>query len=181
MPLYSAELYYLQDQKDFPFQKALLVTSTTVVQWCHYFDAEIIAPKTNHITPKRKSGALPASSTEKDLFIADLLHWLLEHSLSHDLFRLLLDTEPIHHQKTAKFNHPDDTCCWTLNLSEEEFKQLQQQWQNNNLPPDLFFPADQTICIPWPGSGWRSKILRFLGAKKCYTPQQWKQEQQMVE
>jgi len=90
-----------------------------------------------------RSGRLPEDLEERDRFVAELVDWLFEDSAIEELFCLMLDDEPLPSQgkaKTAKFDHHDDTCCWALNLSEEEFAQVQSSWVEHNLPEDLFCP-----------------------------------------
>ena len=38
--IYLPELYYLQDQKDFPFQEAVRVTATVISRWSSHFYAK---------------------------------------------------------------------------------------------------------------------------------------------
>jgi len=176
---YLPELYYLQDKRDFPFQKSVLVTATTVAQWCTHFHARIIAPK-NHILPIEKEGLLPTAPQEKETFVAQLVDWLFENSISDELFCLLLDDKPVPRSgEEAKFDHHDDTCCWVLNLTEEEFTECQAKWWANGLPKDLFYPEQESLCIPSPGRGLKAKLLRVLGVKKCSTPKQRQKEQGM--
>lgn len=178
--LYLAELYYLQDQRDFPFQKAVLVTANTVAQWCTHFYARVIAPQ-SHIALTEKKGFLPATQQEKEFFIAQLVDWLFESSISDELFCLLLDNEPVPHpEKVAKFDHHDNTGCWVLNLSEDEFTECQAKWQVNDLPNDLFYPEHKSVCVPYPGVGLKAKLLRAFGVQKCYTPKQWQKEQGII-
>ncbi len=174
---YLAELFYFQDQRDFPFRKSVLVTATTVAQWCTHFYARIIAPR-SRIIPTEKKGLLPADLQEREIFVAQLVDWLFENSISDELFCLLLDDKPVPRSGgVAKFDHHDDTCCWVLNLTEEEFAECQAKWQANGLPKDLFYPEHETLCVPYPGRGLKAKFLRAFGVKKCYTPKQWQKEQ----
>lgn len=178
--LYLAELYYLQDQRDFPFQKSVLVTATTVAQWCTHFYARVIASR-SHLTLTEKKGLLPTNPQEKEIFVAQLVDWLFENSISDELFCLLLDNEPVSRSgKVAKFDHHDDTCCWVLNLTEDEFAECQAKWLANGLPNDLFYPEHRTLCMPYPGVGLKAKLLRAFGAQKCYTPKQWQREQGII-
>jgi hypothetical protein len=171
--IYLAELYYLQDQPGFPFHKAVSITATAVARWCNYFYARLIAPKANS-TVEERQGPLPAAAHEKETFVAECICWLLENSMTPQLFCLLLDDEPLPRSgRVAKFDHHDDTCCWALNLSELEFVELQRVWKTHNLPEDLFYPEHQNRCLPYPGTNWKARLLRVLGVQKCYTPRQW--------
>lgn len=172
--IYAAELYYLQDQKDFPFQRAVLITAIAVAQWCTHFHAKLLAPAKKQISPIEKQGTLPDERAQKESFVSELVEWIFANSMVTDLFYLLLDNKPIPQANgVAKFDHHDDTCCWVLNLTENEFAFLQDAWRKNDLPANLFYPEHETVCVPYPGNGLRSKVLRLLGAQKCYTPMQW--------
>ncbi len=172
--LYAAELFYLQDQRDFPFQKAVLVTARAVAQWCSHFQARLIVPPEKYTVPTEKQGILPTDTVEREAFITELVQWIFANSMVDELFYLLLDDEPIPQvSKVARFDHHDDTCCWFLNLTESEFGSLQNAWQENDLPIDLFYPEQKIVCVPYPGNGIKATVLRLFGAKKCYTPMQW--------
>jgi hypothetical protein len=172
---YSPELYYLQDRKNFAFRKAVLVTATTVAQWCSYYDAKLLAPKDSDLAPKQRTGALPSDSQEKEVFLNELINWIFENSWVDDLFVLFLDDGPVPRSEgVAKFDHHDDTCCWVLNLSEGQYAELQAAWKAHDLPRDLFYPPPEVdYCIPYQGDGLKARLYRFLGVKNCYTPKQW--------
>jgi hypothetical protein len=180
--VYAAELFYLENQRDIPFQKVVLVTAKTVAQWCSHFQARLLSPAKKHIGLTERQGRLPMESLGREEFVKELVQWLFEHSTVADLFRLFLDDRPVPQAgRIAKFQHPDDTCCWFLNLTEDEFAILQDAWRKNNLPVNLFYPEHEMRCIPYPGRGLKSKILRGLGAKRCYTPMQWQTEFSQVQ
>ena len=85
-----------------------------------------------------------------------------------------MDDEPVPRRgAVTKFDHHDDTGSWALDLTEREVAELQAAWQSHGLPKDLFYPAEQTVCVPRPGTGWLARVLRGLGVKQCYTPRQW--------
>ncbi len=171
---YLPELYYLQDQKDFPFRKAVRVTATAISHWSHYFYAEVIAPVSEHVNPTKCSGSLPDGKREREAFITELIDWLFENSIADDLFALFLSDSPTPNREgIAKFDHHDDTCCWVLNLTEQEFATLQAVWKENGLPEDLFYPAHAMRSVPLPGNSIASRLLRKLGMRKYYTPRQW--------
>lgn len=174
---YLPELYYLQDQRDFPLHKAIEVTAVTVSRWCGYYEARLITPVSKDIVPIQKSGALPERIAERESFIRELVVWLFANSNPPDLFGLRLSDHPFSERgSVTKFDHPDDTCCWVLKLSESEFGILQDVWQAHGLPTDLFYPDGKQICIPYPGKGWKARLLRAFGGQRCYTPKQWEQE-----
>lgn len=176
---YLPELFYLQDQKDFPLQKAVEVTAVTVSHWCRFYEARLIVPVSKESIPLQKSGALPDGMPEREAFIHALVDWLFAHSNPPELFTLRLADDPLSSKDgVAKFDHPDDTCCWTLDLSAEQFTELQLAWQAQALPTDLFYPEGQQICVPYRGKSWKARLFRWLGVQTCYTPKQWVREQQ---
>jgi hypothetical protein len=171
---YLAELYYLQDRRDFPFRKAVSVTATTVGRWSSHFSAEVIVTGAEDVARTRKRGPLPAGPEEKATFVAELVDWIFENSMADALFRLWLDDEPEPRSSQApKFDHHDDSGSWVLNLTEREFAELQTAWKVQGLPQDLFYPEEETRCVPYPGPGMKARVLRFVGVQKCYTPKQW--------
>lgn len=176
---YLPELYYFEEQEDFPFRQAVLATATAVSQWCSHFYARVIVPLTKDTDPLEKGGLLPVDPQERQSFVADLVDWLFDNSAVDGLFCLFLDDEPAPQSgKTAKFDHHDDTCCWALNLMPDEFAHLQTTWKANGLPEDLFYPEHDGLCVPYPGTGLKARLLRALGVQRCYTPKQWENENQ---
>lgn len=174
---YLPELYYLQDQEEFPYQQAVLVTATAISRWSSHFYAKLIAPMSKKIGLVEKSGPLPSDAQDREAFVAETVNWLFENSMCDELFCLFLDDEPAPNPgKAPKFDHHDDTCCWALNLSESEFAELQSLWRANSLPEDLFYPEEGGTCVPYPGTGLKARILRAFGVQMCYTPKQWESE-----
>lgn len=172
--LYAAELFYLQDRHEVPFQEAVLVTATTVAQWCTHFHARLLSSPQGYTEVTEKAGRLPSEAPDRERFVAGLVRWLFEHSTVEEMFYLFLDDRPVPQKdRIARFQHPDDTCCWFLNLAENEFVMLQEAWRRSGLPADLFYPAHAMHCIPYPGRSLKSKLWRALGAKRVYTPLQW--------
>ncbi|MEN9203516.1 MAG: hypothetical protein Q6K80_11695 [Thermostichus sp. DG_1_6_bins_120] len=171
--MYVAELFYLQEQQGFPFQKAVQVTAGVVARSCSHFQARLVTPLRGDIVPIERQGLLPTHPWEKEALVTELVNWIFTNSTVDELFYLLLDDAPIPQaNKVAKFDHHDDTYCWFLNLSETEFAILQDAWRQNDLPTNLFYPEQETVCVPYSGNDLRSKILRLLGVRKCYTPMQ---------
>lgn len=177
--IFLPELYYLQDQQDFPFRKAVTITARTVGRWCNHYRAELIVPISETTQPRTCHGILPARGAEKEIFIEGLVAWLFAHSAVESLFALFLDAEALPVEgEVAKFDHHDDTCCWALNLTEREFGELRQAWVANDLPEDLFYPEGQGVCVPYPGRGVLARGIRSLGGQRCYTPRQWQMRHQ---
>lgn len=171
---YVAELYYWREQTGFPYRSAVTVTAIAASQWCNYYLARLIAPLSQKGGPTTKSGLLPENAHERATLVHELVEWTLDNSEIEDLFALFLSDQPLPHVgQAAIFDHHDDTDCWVLNLTTSEFTKLQQVWAEHDLPPDLFYPAEQEICIPYPGNGIGAKLSRMMGAQKCFTPKQW--------
>ncbi len=175
--IYAAELFYLQDQRDFPFQKAVLVTVKTISQWCTHYQAELLASAKKYQGPIKKQGGLPSEPAERASFVEDLVQWVFVNSQIDELFNLLLDNRPVPQKdRVAKFDHHDDTYCWFLNLSKDEFANLQDAWHKIDLPENLFYPENETLCLAYPGNSLKAKLLRALGVQKHYTPMQLQAE-----
>ncbi len=126
--LYLSELHYFFDTKYFPFEKAFLATAKAVAKYCTYYRAQLIVPEGVEDTVRK--GTLPDSQAEKEQCIDDLYVWIKTHSAVTNLFSFFLDIKPIEQdfqeeRPTVKFNHHDDTCCWLLNLSDNEFTSVQ--------------------------------------------------------
>lgn len=174
--LYFPELAYLQDQPQFPLHQAVRVTAATVARWCTHYEAKLISAN-RKIEPIKQEGQLPSEPAAREEFVAALVGWLMENSITEVLFYLVMDDQPVPQSgRIAKFDHHDDTDCWVLNLSESEFAVLQSAWRSHGLPEDLFYPEGSAIRVPYPASGWKGKLLRLLGVQKCYTPKQWQKE-----
>jgi len=182
LTLYSAELFYFWDTPDFPFRRAVEVTATTVARWSTHYYVAVVVPRADYRGPRKKSGALPPDDeASRAAFVAGLLRWLFAASdaEAEDLFTLILHTRPVTStavDDAARFAHYDDTCCWTLSLTPDEFARLQDAWRAHGLPEDLFYPADAETCVPYPGTSWWARLLRRLGGQKCFTPKQWERE-----
>lgn len=149
--IYDADLYYFFDTKDFPFDKAFLVTAKAISTFCNYYYVEIAYPVKGYQGEKLKIGKLPSSQKEKESFIEELYTWQktnTDPAIGY-LYPFFIDpqemkAEGILKEKVglAKFAHQEcDACCWWLNLTENEFKIVQKTWKKNGLPSDLFYPS----------------------------------------
>ncbi len=170
MVTYLPELFYWQDMADFPFERAMRVTAVTIARWCTYYYARLIAPL-NGRSARPRAGLLPP--TERETFVAHLLDTIWQDSATPELFTLYLHQAPLPAHEAALFDHPDDTCCWSLHLSPAQFAELVAAWQAHNLPADLFYPAGREHIIPWPGQSLWARLWRRLGVTRVYTPRQW--------
>lgn len=178
--LYLPELYYFFDQKDFPIKKAILVTAKKVSEWSIYYKAKLISP-VKGLKDTERQGKLPSQSEEKQQFISNLLKWMISNSEANDLFALFLDDLAIgqREDKPAKFDHHDDTCCWLLNLTEQQFQELKTAWKDNGLPEDLFYKEGEEISITKPHGLIARFFIRLgftLENNKIYSPKRWEEE-----
>ena len=171
--IYQPEEYYFR-KRSFPFKKAMLVTTQTLAQQCRYYKATLLAPKKG-VREKERRGELLMTKKEKEAFIAGLFRWIFRNSYVPDLFTLYLNSEPITMQKKStnqlKYNHHDDTCCWTLNLSTKEFTALKKALKKNKLPDDLFFPLNKWV------KGEPKRLFWIFKGETYYTPKQWEMRQ----
>jgi len=181
MATYLPELHYFWDTKDFSkenFHRAVEVVAITLAGFSDYYSAKLLAPKKG-VQETKREGKLPA---KKDIFVKELLKWIYENSQLEDIFQLFLGDEEMVtslDNYRPKFEHHDDTCCWFLNLTEKEFKQLQKNLKKNNLPEDLFYESSKAICVKNQPKTLVGKFFRSLGfvSQRCYTPKQWEEEQ----
>lgn len=135
MMIYSSNLNYF-NKDDFPFEKAVLITAQAVSRYCQFYQAKIIAPKSGFPNTE-KAGGLPSSKKER--FVQEVVEWIFANSMPKVWFVLFLDNKVIINTGEAcKFDHHDDTCCWALNLTKEEYSTIQKIWQKHQLPLDLF-------------------------------------------
>ena len=174
--IYLPEYSYYFRKKDFPFEKAVIVTAKSISKGCKGYKAQLISPKKG-IKECIKEGTLPKSQKEKEKFIENIFKWIFDNSFCSDLFAFFL-YEDYPHLKNypAKFDHHDDTCCWCLNLDEKEFEELKKVLKKNKLPDDLFYSEDKLICVlAEPGIMGRflNKIGFTIESKRCYTPKEW--------
>src|SRR3989339_939301 len=139
---YLPEDYYFINNQSFPFEKAILITAKTIARWGDLYEAKILEPKKG-IKFECRSGELPENSNEKEKFIEDALNWIWENSTGVSTFSLFIKKK-INNKEKIIFNHHDDSCCWSIDLTTEQFDQLQESWKADNLPKDLFFQEGQT-------------------------------------
>lgn len=158
--IYHPELFYLQDTRDFPLKKALLATAKAVSTFSYDYYSELITPKEG-IKDKIRQGTLPQDKAAREKLIEEIFDWITDNSECWDLFALFLYGNPRNTKQDEcdKFDHHDDTCCWALNLSEEEFLKVQKVWQENGLPSDLFYNRDLGVQ-----KGWRYYSPKRLGS-----------------
>lgn len=181
--IYILERYYV-DKKIVPLKDAIIATAQIVGAFSNYYYFELLCPKKD-VKLICKSEKLPLDSEKRKIFIQKLVKWIFENSVCYDLFTLFLDDKVIKRKPTKfikflgfipvsisqdmekrnhglyKFDHHDDTCCWALDLNQNEFQKLKKQLIQYKLPADLFYPSDKIIC----------KTFR------SYSPKEWKEKQ----
>ncbi len=169
--LYQAETFYWCDPA-FPWRKAMRVTAAAVARWCRYYYAKLLAGRKECRGDIVRTGLLPEDPSEKDSFLDALFDWI--EACSHvSTFRLILHDEPISDGNgDARFAYYEEVDSWFLRLTEREFRELQDAWRSAGLPEDLFSPEEEFFCVPWRGTGFLSRLWRFLGVRKCYSPRE---------
>lgn len=177
--LYLPELYYFY-QKEFPSEKAVAVTAKTVAVWCTEYKAELLAPRKG-VHEKKREGVLPSDERARRQLIGELTDWIFHNSIVSNLFALFLYRTEVEKKSVATFDHHDDTCCWALHCTPQEFLTLQSAWRNAGLPDDLFYEEGKGVKVVRPPSIF-DRFLAMFGftgeTSKIYTPKQWEQEQQ---
>lgn len=170
---YLPELHYFQDERSVAFDKSIDVTAGAVAQWCSFYSAELLEP----VRGMEKSTVEGQLEDDKAKHVAGLLSWLRQYSKLPDLFRLHLHSESIAPKTEAMLYYPDDICCCMLNLSEAQFQTLQNAWEENGLPRDLFYEEVQAVCIPTKNT--LANILRKIGIQstQCYSPRRWEEKE----
>jgi hypothetical protein len=134
--LYTTNQKYFTDGDMSFLKRSILVTAVTVGDFCHY----------------STSGQLPEGKRQKEVVIEAMVKKIFSNLQTDGTgeFALFLDPRPIaviqKQGMTAKFDHPDDTASWVLNVPEGEFKTLQQAWRKSGLPVDLFKSFCQNVA-----------------------------------
>lgn len=160
--IYNFEVYY---SNKINLIKAVKIVASYVANFCKFYEAEIIIPKKGFHGPKKKLGKIPLEDKEK--FINNIVNWLVNNSEINELFKLLLYNNPKSTHKPRLFDHHDDTCCWVLSLTNDQFFGLQKVLKLNGLPEDLFYESKKLVCIKDKG------LIGFLGFQRCYTPKEY--------
>lgn len=161
--IYNFETYY---SNKIDFINAVKIVASHTAKFCEFYEAGIIASKKKYKGIRNRSGQLPVDN--KDEFLSEIIDWIIENSEFNDLFKLFLYNNPISPTEPRIFDHHDDTCCWVLNLTEDQFIELQKVLSSNNLPEDLFYESSKSICLKANG------IMGFLGFNRCFTPKEYK-------
>lgn len=169
--MYLLETTYLDE--GVPLETVLRVACRALAPWAVRYEARLIMPHVSD-TPTLRRGTLPTAVDERRAALDTLLTWLTTNTAVEDLFALSLweadQTRPF-------FQYPDTPDVWSLWLTPAQWHALQTACQSAHLPTDLFFDADQVICVPVEGNTLLARLARRLGFQKCYTPRQWKRRQ----
>ncbi|MEI6221468.1 MAG: hypothetical protein WCP97_01760 [bacterium] len=176
---YSPELFYFFDQEGFPTRKAVTVTAIAVASFCSYYYANVFT-----IGDVPKEGKLPQDSQAREKLIESIISWIYGDCASESAFGLHLWEKHPDSEDNRKFDHPDDTCCWGLELTDSEFKAVQDAWVKNDLPLDLFYPTDSQVTIEVPRVpptnvvDWCFRKLFKVSPMetKKFSPKQWEIE-----
>jgi len=136
--LYTINQKYFTKAEPSFLKKAIHVTAVAVGEFCRH----------------HTNGPLPDGHRQKEVFIEALVTTIFAVSERKETeeFQLLLDLQPIakiqEQGLIPKFAHHDDTFSWVLNLTEGEFRKLQQAWRSAALPIDLFKSFCHDIVRP---------------------------------
>lgn len=180
---YLPEPYYFNDQPNFPFERALLVTAKTVGAWADGYKAEILAAKRGSGGGWQK-GELGKTVAERRQAIGDLVQWLTDSSEPRSYFDLRLTSkrQPSIIDRPEMFEYQGVVSSWYLALSPERFEKLQKAWRHHGLPDDLFYREGLETCVvdDLPPRGFMSIVVfvlmlfgRDLEIKRCYSPKRW--------
>ena len=144
------------------FKKIVLITANYCATFTKSYTAKLLTPQKG-VKENVRTGELQKNS------IPELLRWITQNSTTTDTYKLLLYKHfPIEKNESPIFCYYE-SCCWYMDLSDEQFKELKKILHKEGLPEDLFHLRDQTVCVPSKGFwGW-------LGIKKCYSPKQWQE------
>lgn len=169
--IYNLESYYFRDP-DFPLQKTELVVAVLVSRWATGYSARLLAP-VKGIRETKREGKLPEGVKARKAFVADIVKWIHKNSAATNVFSLFLyETYPPNEKdQVLLFDHHDTSSSWGLNMSEEQFRIFQQDLKDHDLPADLFYPSDKTVCIPY-------KLFGIIPGERCYSPKEWEENQQ---
>jgi hypothetical protein len=178
---YLPELYYLQDHKDeeVDYRKALDVTVRFCADVSKYFYAELISPLESYSGPEIRKGMLPEGDAALTIYVQQLVTWLIDNSQSNEHFCLMLSDKEIARNDGVQhiFDRHDDTCCWNLLLTPQQFELLQTEWESHHLPRELFYPEDQSKMMEMSDSApFKYKLAGKVGLQKVFTPLQWQFE-----
>jgi hypothetical protein len=154
---YLLEQFYFVDRPSVPLNHAARATAQCVARWADRYEAYWLVQPTN-----RRSGPLPADHREREALIDELLtsleRWTPLHLAAINLYK---GGQPILEQS--------DGIPGVLALREDEFIQLQQEWEQHGLPRDLYYSATERHAVIEPVKCYGG-VVRVV---RHYTPRQW--------
>lgn len=126
---YLPEDFYFLDSPGFPTALAARVTARYIARWTDRYEVYPLSG-----VPMRK-GRLPRSRAAREKLIDELFDWL--ESLPDGLGATVCN---LYQQDVILLNQHDGIPGF-VGASPAEFEQLQDAWQANKLPADLYYPA----------------------------------------
>lgn len=132
------------------FWPAFEVAVTTVGQFCCYYYADPAGGAPRRIAAREiRSRGLSHRVSARKKELREIGEWLRSVVRTRECFTLVMDDEDTikaHQKPIVKgerprpliFSHPDDTCCWTLSLTDDQYDALRVALREHGLPEDLF-------------------------------------------
>lgn len=160
--VYLPEDYYWQN-RDFDRARAALVTLEYLSQWADKYE---VYPHV-HNPENRHEGTLPSESDERKRLVDREFAWLIEQ----DKYPALLAFNLTRGEDTLIDQH--DGIPGPMILTPQQFAHLQDEWQQNGLPRDLYYRQGEDIV--------GVEAVEIYGGRvrvhKRYTPLQWRERQ----
>ncbi len=158
---------YYKDKID--IKKALLVSSIIASNNCDIYEMKLVFPIEDFVGDKDIVGKLP--TTNIDNFLQEKIDWLFKNSLQPLNGNLFIYSRKEKSNVPFKFifSENEDDPIWSLELNENEYKQLIDSLEINNLPIDLFFVEDKLVSIKAKG------IAGLFGITYTYTPKEYEE------
>lgn len=142
MRYWSNEKYFLSDEERLwteseleLYEKTATVTALEVLRWSdRYSFGE---------TPwwlfggRRWYTDMSRASREIAKYLEQVFA-LAKKKKDEQLFCLFLHNKKPEPEEGCMFDHHDDSCCWVLNVTSEQYRILQKAWTKAGLPEDLF-------------------------------------------
>lgn len=149
-------------------KRAIRMTAQLVAHWADHYEAEIILQRP--LIDRRRKGTFPRSRPAREALVKELFNWLemFGEPLTVGVVYLFRDNTPL-------FLIQDGAC--SLFLEPDEFVNLQEAWERDELPRNLFYPksALRTILQPIEKHGG------IVWSYKSYTPLEWSHRQKEAE
>jgi hypothetical protein len=143
-----------------PAERSTVRCVSRWADWCEVFMVGGGGP--------RRGGPLPPDPTERQAAVEELLDWVEGHL---DPFRLSIRMVAINlYARGEVLLEQHDGVPGPLTLSPAQFGQLQDWWEADGLPRDLYYPAREHRALrrTIPGPDGPMEVL------DPYTPRQWR-------